>query len=399
MLFSVAACQSADEEENAQASELVTENENEQPENDQNTQQEQEQEQNQTPPADEQNNNSQTEPEKEDKTPPLSESGKYKVTFNLGFDNKTQTENTDGKVTEFTPERAGYKFDGWYDGNTKFDFSKEITGDIKLTAKWSLETYTITYVGDNLPKGNPTSYTVPQSDIKLASPELLFKVFIGWEISNGQKTVASSAIPAGMTGNLTLKPMYSVTDFKLGKYEQDDNTDNGKEDIIWVKLKEENGKALLITKELIDAKTFDDAGGAAVNWSNCTLRNWLNGSFYKYSFSDEEKAAIFETVVTTVDDAQTTTSNDFVFVLSKQEVQEVMKTYADRHAKPTPVAKKNGSLEGQKGGWWWLRNKNSIAGAAVCDDTGIFNTVTGYNTKLTTIGARPCVWVDSSKLK
>lgn len=194
--------------------------------------------------------------------------------------------------------------------------------------------------------------------------------------------------------------MFSTTEFKLGKYERDNNADNGKEDILWVKLKEENGKALLITKELIDAKPFDISGGAAVDWSNCSLRNWLNGSFYKNAFSTEEKSVIFETTVTTVDDNRTVTSNDYVFLLSKQEAQEdVMKSYTYRYAKPTPYAAKNGALEGQKGGWWWLRNKTSDSGAALCDDTGIFNTVTGYNTKMATIGVRPCIWVDSSKLK
>lgn len=34
------------------------------------------------------------------------------------------------------PIKEGYTFDGWYSGKTKYDFSKKITQDIELTAKW-----------------------------------------------------------------------------------------------------------------------------------------------------------------------------------------------------------------------------------------------------------------------
>ena len=34
------------------------------------------------------------------------------------------------------PILIGYKFLGWYNGNEKYDFSKKITQNITLTAKW-----------------------------------------------------------------------------------------------------------------------------------------------------------------------------------------------------------------------------------------------------------------------
>lgn len=38
---------------------------------------------------------------------------------------------------ETTPARGGYNFDGWYNGNEKWDFSTEVTSDLTLTAKFT----------------------------------------------------------------------------------------------------------------------------------------------------------------------------------------------------------------------------------------------------------------------
>ena len=72
----------------------------------------------------------------------------YKVTFNAGegviADNMPadQTVNYGKTVTEPTkiPTRTGYTFDGW-----AFDFTSPIYNDTVITAKWTLNTYTITY--------------------------------------------------------------------------------------------------------------------------------------------------------------------------------------------------------------------------------------------------------------
>ena len=35
------------------------------------------------------------------------------------------------------PEQEGYVFDGWYNGETAYDFTKQVTGELSLTAHWS----------------------------------------------------------------------------------------------------------------------------------------------------------------------------------------------------------------------------------------------------------------------
>jgi len=63
---------------------------------------------------------------------------KYTVTYMN--DGKELTNNRVEKGTKVTPpaiEKKGYVLTGWYNGNTKYDFSKGVTSDVKLTAKWA----------------------------------------------------------------------------------------------------------------------------------------------------------------------------------------------------------------------------------------------------------------------
>ena len=46
------------------------------------------------------------------------------------------------------PSRQGYQFTGWYLDDTKYDFNAAVTGDMTLTAKWTVNQYTITFDTD-----------------------------------------------------------------------------------------------------------------------------------------------------------------------------------------------------------------------------------------------------------
>lgn len=103
-----------------------------------------------------------------------------------------------------TPEKLGYVFDGWYDGNKRigdkgvWNYSSNLT----LIAHWNIITYKITYVlyGGTNPVSNPSTYTVQSPTINLASPVKTGYAFVGW--TNGTSLITS--IPAGSTGDLTL---------------------------------------------------------------------------------------------------------------------------------------------------------------------------------------------------
>ncbi len=67
----------------------------------------------------------------------------HTVTFhpNNGQNNSTQTVTDGSKLTKpADPAKSGYKFDGWYtdsDLKTAYDFSKVVTSDMDLYAKWT----------------------------------------------------------------------------------------------------------------------------------------------------------------------------------------------------------------------------------------------------------------------
>ena len=64
----------------------------------------------------------------------------------------------------------------------------------------------------------------------------------------------------------------------FGKYEQDNNVGNGREDIEWLVLDVKDNKALIISKYGLDCQPYN-ASQAEVTWENCTLRKWLNDNF------------------------------------------------------------------------------------------------------------------------
>lgn len=113
----------------------------------------------------------------------------------------------------------------------------------------------------------------------------------------------------------------------LGTYEQDDNINNGKEDIEWIVLDIKDGMALLICDYAIDYKPFNTSQ-KTVTWETCTLRTWLNDTFFDTAFTEMEKM-IIPTVKVTADKnpqySSTDNGNDTydkVFLLSIKEYEE-----------------------------------------------------------------------------
>lgn len=79
------------------------------------------------------------------------------------------------------PSRQGYQFTDWYLDDTKYDFNAAVTGDMTLTAQWTLDRYTISYnLNNGTATGNPDSYTVESDAITLNTPTRPGYTFTGW---------------------------------------------------------------------------------------------------------------------------------------------------------------------------------------------------------------------------
>ena len=72
----------------------------------------------------------------------------FKVTFNTdgAGDIAAVTVEEGNAVAEPTaPEKDGYTFLGWYNGDAEYDFTAVVAADLTLTAKWEANKYTLTF--------------------------------------------------------------------------------------------------------------------------------------------------------------------------------------------------------------------------------------------------------------
>ncbi len=132
----------------------------------------------------------------------------YKINYVLNggtVENANPTEYTyETETFNLNPaSKLGYTFAGWYVNNTKVEkIEKGTTGDITLTAQYTLNTYKINYKfkvgetegyfveGENT---NPTSFVITETPITLQDPTKTGYEFDHWEL-NGQKVTNITTI-------------------------------------------------------------------------------------------------------------------------------------------------------------------------------------------------------------
>lgn len=121
-------------------------------------------------------------------------------------------------VKLYNPTRSGYSFKGWY-SDSKYktrvtSYKKGTKGNKKLYAKWSKNTYRITYKlnGGKNTKANPSTYSVTSS-ISLKNPSRKGYSFKGWYSDSKYKNKVTSI--RKRTGNLTLYAKWSATSYRV----------------------------------------------------------------------------------------------------------------------------------------------------------------------------------------
>ena len=185
----------------------------------------------------------------------------------------------------------------------------------------------------------------------------------------------------------------------FGEYEQDNNTANGKENIEWLVLEVNDGKALVISKHALDCKLYNTSF-TAVTWETCTLRKWLNNDFINVAFSADEKAMI-PTVTVSADKNPEHSTNpgnatqDQVFLLSITEANKYLSSDSARQCEPTDFAVANVAWERDSGNcWWWLRSPGYRQNTAtyVRDDGGVVEF--GLHVHYDDFAIRPALWID-----
>ncbi len=222
----------------------------------------------------------------------------------------------------------------------------------------------------------------------------------------------------------------------FGHYEQDENTSNGPEPIIWRVIdittiaqhvaKDDTmfttGGYFLISEKALITKRFNEEK-ASVSWENSTLRSWLNGydqnsnkagidyseptnNFYDLAFSDEEKQKM---------SVHSYTNTDKVSLLSINDVNNYFKDDADRQADTTPFAQNVSQTSGRfsahvyspttkTSGYrvcppnelcysdWWLRNHNTTTESTKSPFIFYSGTINNPNNSMTSDGTSVDVW-------
>lgn len=184
----------------------------------------------------------------------------------------------------------------------------------------------------------------------------------------------------------------------FGSYEQDGNSENGAEAIEWQVLAVEDGRALVISKYVLDAIAYNSER-ADVTWETCTLRAWLNNDFYSTAFTAEERAKIQLTHLTnpanpTYNTVGGNDTEDRLFLLSRSEAYLYFADDGARKGQSTAYAKANGIYGSGEDCLWWLRSPGSRRQYAACiqshgvvDSHGTYADYKNY-------GVRPAFWMD-----
>ncbi len=224
---------------------------------------------------------------------------------------------------------------------------------------------------------------------------------------DNEKQIATLLYPSGTNEEEVnyIERMFVVgNELAFGTFEQDNNTKNGAEPIVWKVIAIDNGKALLLSKFVLLPREFNDDAHHGespteknkVTWENCTLNKWLNKEFLK-SFSKVEQGIIVKGNLGSV------------FLLSAAELEKYIPIQSDRVCQATEYAISKEASVSHGGAWWWLRDthfkdtlnngrkmsKSNWAYEAVLvyGDGEISN---GTTVSIDDYGVRPAIWIDFS---
>lgn len=142
----------------------------------------------------------------------LGDKEKYVVSFDSAGGSKVdnQVVFVGEKVVEpEKPTKLGYEFVEWtYKGNPWIFYGFSVDENIVLTAKWSINHYSIDYVlnGGSTEVSNPIEYTV-ESEFTFESPTREGYGFAGWYDQNNNKF---ESISKGLTGDLVLTAKWTA---------------------------------------------------------------------------------------------------------------------------------------------------------------------------------------------
>ena len=201
----------------------------------------------------------------------------------------------------------------------------------------------------------------------------------------------------------------------MGRYEQDNDLDNGPEAIQWRVLDKKDGKLLVISDKALDYISYSyewDQVEKSV-WATSCSRGWLNSYFMQTAFTPAEQARISLSDIHTdpspdFDNDPGPDTQDYVFLLSAQETEQYFPTAESRRVLLSDYVHPHNKIRINRQGWgtnatrihgdWGLRSPNKY---------GTFAYILDYQTIYWTAGdiwydgggfegdVRPAMWIEA----
>lgn len=195
------------------------------------------------------------------------------------------------------------------------------------------------------------------------------------------------------------KDIYSDTKvgdiLTFGTYEQNNDPRDGKEAIEWIVLAKNEGRFLLMSRLPLDVQPYNDKFFSFTSWEECSLRKWLNDTFMRLAFNDEQKTLIHPVMNSNPSNPKYGTSGgnytlDSVFVLSINEIETYLPSKSARSAEY--ISKYAAAQDHSY--FYWLRTPGFFRYSA----TGV-----DYDGEIKYFGSdadvkalvRPCLWVNA----
>ena len=195
----------------------------------------------------------------------------------------------------------------------------------------------------------------------------------------------------------------------FGRYTQDLSWEY--KPIEWIVLAKEEARILLLSRYGLDTQPYNNNIRSiarppyyndlkSVTWEICTLRQWLNGIFYDYSFNDEEKNLIWLSTLDNPENPRYGTpggkpTSDRIFLLSLDEANKYLVSEDMSCCTPTEWAAYFGESETESGGnsHWWLRSPGHDSNHASLVTCNGLIVESGIYASSDQIAVRPALWL------
>jgi hypothetical protein len=183
-----------------------------------------------------------------------------------------------------------------------------------------------------------------------------------------------------VTSTASAETKYQEGDVMLfGSYEQNNIRYDGAEPIEWI---------VLLSQYALDSERYHYRK-ESVSWDTCSVRDWLNTTFYEEAFTRSEQRSILS--------SGTSVYDDYVFLLSDVEAETYLPRAKDRICKATVYGScQNVYVNPTTGGSWWLLRTTGDDGSKFAMSVNSDGTIdyNGGHVESDRGTVRPAIWVN-----